>query len=134
MEEFSTLMNARVKELGGVNSNFINPNGLHETEHYTCAYDMALIGREAIRYPEFRKIAGTRTYTIPATNKNVARPLANHHRFIRKTLNYQYAIAGKTGGTTEALTLSSLSQKRTGCSLLLLYSMWTRHFMLMKTQ
>lgn len=104
MEEFSTLMNARVKELGGVNSNFINPNGLHETEHYTCAYDMALIGREAIRYPEFRKIAGTRTYTIPATNKNVARPLANHHRFIRKTLNYQYAIAGKTGGTTEALT------------------------------
>ncbi|MDE7326204.1 MAG: D-alanyl-D-alanine carboxypeptidase [Lachnospiraceae bacterium] len=104
MEEFSALMNARVKELGGVNSNFINPNGLHEQEHYTCAYDMALIGKEAIQYPDFRKIAGTRTYTIPPTNKNVARPLANHHRFIRKTLNYQYAIAGKTGGTTEALT------------------------------
>lgn len=104
MEEFAALMNARVKELGGVNSNFVNSNGLHETEHYTCAYDMALIGREAIQYSDFRKIAGTRTYTIPPTNKNVARPLANHHRFIRKTLNYDYAVAGKTGGTTEALT------------------------------
>lgn len=104
MEEFAALMNTRVKELGGVNSNFINSNGLHEAEHYTCAYDMALIGRAAIQYSDFRKIAGTRTYTIPPTNKNVARPLANHHRFIRKTLNYDYAVAGKTGGTTEALT------------------------------
>lgn len=116
-EEFAALMNARVKELGGVNSNFVNPNGLHEPEHYTCAYDMALIGREAIQYPEFRKIAGTRTYTIPATNKNVARPLANHHRFIRKTLNYDYAIAGKTGGTTEALTTLITFAEKDGLTL-----------------
>lgn len=116
-EEFSALMNARVKELGGVNSNFLNPNGLHESEHYTCAYDMALIGREAIQYPEFRKIAGTRTYTIPATNKNVARPLANHHRFIRKTLSYDYAIAGKTGGTTEALTTLITFAEKDGLTL-----------------
>lgn len=117
IEEFSALMNARAKELGGVNSNFVNPNGLHESEHYTCAYDMALIGKEAIQYPEFRKIAGTRTYTIPATNKNVARPLANHHRFIRKTLNYDYAIAGKTGGTTEALTTLITFAEKDGLTL-----------------
>lgn len=117
MEEFSVLMNARVKELGGVNSNFVNSHGLHEDNHYTCAYDMALIGRAAIQYPDFRKIAGTRTYTIPATNKNVARPLANHHRFIRKTLTYDYAIAGKTGGTTEALTTLVTFAEKDGLTL-----------------
>lgn len=117
MEEFAALMNARVKELGGVNSNFVNSNGLHEDEHYTCAYDMALICKAAIQYPDFRKIAGTRTYTIPATNKNVARPLANHHRFIRKTLTYDYAIAGKTGGTTEALTTLVTFAEKDGLTL-----------------
>lgn len=117
MEEFAALMNACVKELGGVNSNFVNSSGLHETDHYTCAYDMALIGKEAIQYSDFRKIAGTRTYTIPPTNKNVARPLANHHRFIRKTLNYDYAIAGKTGGTTEALTTLITFAEKDGLTL-----------------
>lgn len=117
MEEFAALMNARVKELGGVNSNFLNSSGLHEAEHYTCAYDMALIGKEAIQYSDFRKIAGTRTYTIPPTNKNVARPVANHHRFIRKTMNYDYAIAGKTGGTTEALTTLITFAEKDGLTL-----------------
>lgn len=117
MEEFAALMNARVKELGGVNSNFVNSHGLHEDDHYTCAYDMALISRAAIQYPDFRKIAGTRTYTIPATNKNVARPLANHHRFIRKTMTYDYAIAGKTGGTTEALTTLVTFAEKDGLTL-----------------
>ena len=104
MEAFAEMMNAKVKELGGVNSNFVNSNGLHDDNHYTCAYDMGLICVAAAQYPEILKIAGTRTYTIPPTNKNVSRPLANHHRFIRKTLNYEYAIAGKTGGTDEAKT------------------------------
>lgn len=117
IEEFSELMNQRAKALGCVNSHFVNPNGLHDTDHYVCAYDMALIGKAAIAIPEFRKIAGTRTYTIPATNKNVARPVANHHRFIRRTLNYDYAIAGKTGGTTEALTTLITFAEKDGLTL-----------------
>lgn len=117
MEEFAALMNQRAAELGCVNSNFVNSNGLHEAEHYTCAYDMALIGKAAIAIPEFRKISGTRTYTIPATNKNVARPVANHHRFIRKTLTYDYAIAGKTGGTNEALTTLVTFAEKDGLTL-----------------
>ena len=100
---FADMMNEKVKELGGVNSNFVNPNGLHDPI-IIHAYDMALICKEANTLPELLKISGTRTYQIPATNKNVARDLVNHHRFIRKTLNYEYAIAGKTGGTDEALT------------------------------
>lgn len=112
MPDFVTMMNNKAKELGCVNTNFVNPHGLHEEGHYVCAYDMALIGREAIAIPEFRTIAGTRTYTIPATNKNVARPMAHHHKMIRKTLPYEYAIAGKTGGTNEAKnTLITFAEK-----------------------
>ena len=112
MKDFVEMMNNRAKSLGCVNTNFVNPHGLHEEGHYVCAYDMALIGREAIAIPEFRKIAGTRTYTIPATNKNVARPMAHHHKMIRKTLPYEYAIAGKTGGTNEAKnTLITFAEK-----------------------
>ena len=112
MKDFVTMMNEKAKELGCVNTNFVNPHGLHEEGHYVCAYDMALIGREAIAIPEFRKIAGTRTYTIPATNKNVSRPMAHHHQMIHKTLPYEYAIAGKTGGTNEAKnTLITFAEK-----------------------
>ena len=112
MPDFVTMMNNKAKELGCVNTNFVNPHGLHEEGHYVCAYDMALIGREAISIPEFRQIAGTRTYTIPATNKNVARPMAHHHKMLRKTLPYEYAIAGKTGGTNEAKnTLVTFAEK-----------------------
>ncbi|HCL01060.1 MAG TPA: hypothetical protein DHW61_01320 [Lachnoclostridium phytofermentans] len=118
MTDFTAMMNARAKELGSVNTNFVNPNGLHDDNHYTCAYDMALISRAAIMLPEFRTITGSRTYTMPATNKNVARPLANHHRFIRKTLNYDGAIGGKTGGTAEAKTTLVTYAERNGLTLI----------------
>lgn len=117
-EDFAAMMNARATELGCVNTNFVNPHGLHDDNHYTCAYDMALISRAAIQLPEFRTITGSRTYTIPATNKNVARPMANHHRFIRKTLNYDGAIGGKTGGTTEAKTTLVTFAERNGLTLI----------------
>ena len=118
MSDFAAMMTDRAKELGAVNTNFTNPHGLHDPNHYTCAYDMALIGRAAIQLPDFRTITGSRTYTIPATNKNVARPLANHHRFIRKTITYDGAIGGKTGGTNEAKTTLVTYAKRNGLTLI----------------
>lgn len=118
VSDFADMMNARAAELGCVNTNFVNPHGLHDDNHYTCAYDMALISRAAIQIPEFRTITGSRTHQIPATNKNVARPLANHHRFIRKTLNYDGAIGGKTGGTEEAKTTLVTFAERNGLTLI----------------
>ena len=53
---FIDQMNARCKELGGTNSNFVNANGLHDENHYTSARDMALIGKELFKHPEFFKI------------------------------------------------------------------------------
>lgn len=103
LENFIAMMNAKAKELGCVNSNFANPHGLQDTNHYTCAYDMALISREAIKNTTFEQITGTRTFIIPPTNiQEEARPLANHHKFIKGDLFYEGAIGGKTGYTSSA--------------------------------
>lgn len=48
VEDFAVLMNKKAEELGCVNTHFSNANGLHDENHYTCAYDMALITKAAI--------------------------------------------------------------------------------------
>lgn len=113
MEAFVDMMNAKVAELGCINSNFANPHGLQDANHYTCAYDMALIAREAIKNTTFAKITGTRTYVIPPTNlQEEARPLANHHKFIKRDLQYEGVIGGKTGYTSAAkYTLVTYAQR-----------------------
>ncbi len=70
-------MNQRAKQLGCTNTNFTSPEGADDEKHYTCAYDMALIAREAFKNSTFKKITGSSSYTIPATNLNAARPISN---------------------------------------------------------
>ena len=104
--------------LGCVNSNFANSHGLHDEDHYTCPYDMALIARAAYQNETFMKINGTATYAMPATNKNEAKLLTNHHWFLNKTMKYDYCIGGKTGATTQAgyaLVTSSFSVQSITC-------------------
>jgi D-alanyl-D-alanine carboxypeptidase len=104
MSEFVDMMNERAKELGCKNTHFANPHGLPDDNHYTSAYDMALITRAAMKNETFRKIFAARTYEIPPTNiKQESRPLRNHHKFILKQ-DYVYdgCIGGKTGYTSKA--------------------------------
>ena len=54
-------MNAKAKELGMTNSSFRNPHGLDDDEHYSTAYDMALLACECLRDPRFVKIASSKT-------------------------------------------------------------------------
>ncbi|MDD2189711.1 MAG: D-alanyl-D-alanine carboxypeptidase [Eubacteriales bacterium] len=61
-EEFVAMMNKRVKELGAVNTNFMNPNGLHNTEHYTTAKDMAIISKAAMKNAEFKQVAAAKSW------------------------------------------------------------------------
>lgn len=119
VESFVDLMNKKAKELGCVDSNFANPHGLPDPNHYTSAYDMALISRAAINNDTFRKITGTRTYTIPPTNmQKETRYLANHHKFINGALKYDGVIGGKTGYTSVAkYTLVTFAQ-RNGMTLI----------------
>jgi D-alanyl-D-alanine carboxypeptidase (penicillin-binding protein 5/6) len=61
---FSQLMNERALQLGCLNTNFNNPNGLNDDLHTTTAYDLALIAREAMKYPDFRDAAKTKVKKI----------------------------------------------------------------------
>ncbi len=105
VEDFALLMNERAAEAGALNSNFVNPHGYTDPDHYTTAYDMAMIMRAAVQNEEFLKIASTVTYTIPATNKNEdGYTFTAGHQMINKNRDayYEYAVAGKTGFTSQA--------------------------------
>ena len=117
LSAFADMMNARAKELGCQNTHFVNANGLHHDDHYTTAYDMALISREAMKYSRFRTITSTKTYTIPPTNKHdINNAFANHHQMLmgnkQPHYKYEYCIGGKTGYTNKAgSTLVTFAKK-----------------------
>ena len=111
VEEFSVLMNEKAKELGCTSTNFVNPNGEHDENHYSTAYDMAIMARYAMKNDEFRKLVSTTSYTLPATNKydkddrvfrttNSLLIVDNNAR--ADNYYYKYAIGIKTGFTTPA--------------------------------
>lgn len=102
-DNFVAMMNEKAQELGLQDTHFENPHGLYDDNHYTTAYDMALIAQAAIKNTTFAKITGARTYQIPPTNiQSETRYIANHHLFIKKDLNYEGVIGGKTGYTQKA--------------------------------
>ena len=102
---FIEQMNQRCQELGGMNSHFANTNGLHDPEHYTCARDMALIGRELFNHPEFFTIVQTLNYVIPESETTEEHVFQQKHKMLipGNTNYYEYAIGGKTGYTSDAL-------------------------------
>ena len=85
--KFVNMMNQRAAELGCVNTHFNNPHGLDDPEHYSCAYDLALIARKAIEYNTFRRISGASYREIPPTNLNVSRVFGNTHQILRKRIS-----------------------------------------------
>lgn len=104
VENFTAMMNAKAAEIGCTNTHFVNANGLPDPNHYTTAYDLALILREAVKNEAFCKIAGAAKYTIPPTNKTSAsRNMENHNSLlVDGKYYYEGAIAGKTGHTEAA--------------------------------
>lgn len=115
-ENFVAMMNERARALGCENTNFANPHGLPDEEHYTSSYDMALIAREAIKNDVLREMMGTRTYQIPPTNKHPDEItyLRNHQKmlFEGEEYYYKYCIGGKTGYTDAAgNTLVTFAEK-----------------------
>ncbi|MGN0465897.1 MAG: D-alanyl-D-alanine carboxypeptidase [Lachnospiraceae bacterium] len=114
VKNFAKMMNERAKELGCENSNFVNPHGLHNKNHYTTAYDMALITQAAIQNEDFCKISSTLTHIIPKTKKTVEkRYLYNHDKMLQDTeFHYDGIEYGKTGYTKKAgNTLVSVAKR-----------------------
>lgn len=115
---FIDLMNEKAEALGCTDTHFNNSNGLPDTEHWTSAYDMALIAAEAYKNETFRTITGSTSYTIPATNKHDdPYPCHNHHKMLYPWKGdaaylYDYCTGGKTGYTTAAgNTLVTFAEK-----------------------
>lgn len=98
-KNFVSLMNRRAKQLGMQDSHFINPHGLHANGHYTSAYDLALLSREAMKNSTFRKVVRTKVYHIPWGARDYDRLLINHNRLLWR---YKSSIGIKTGYTRQA--------------------------------
>jgi len=116
-QTFIDMMNERAEEIGCLNTHFNNPHGLPDENHYTSAYDMALIAQEAFKNETFRTITDTSKYTIPPTNKHSDPTyIVNHHCMHNyyRTGEYikDYCIGGKTGHTSVAgATLVTYAEK-----------------------
>jgi serine-type D-Ala-D-Ala carboxypeptidase (penicillin-binding protein 5/6) len=105
VESFAEKMNQRAKELGCRSSNFVNPNGLYHKYHKSSARDLALIMKELVKYPEFKAIATSKSYSIPQTNKTQReRLLPNRNKLLMKNsgVYYEACDGGKTGYTIQS--------------------------------
>lgn len=105
IEAFVEKMNQKAKELGALNTNFVNTHGLHDENHYTTAYDMTLIAKAAFQNEITLKYLSTGMHTIPVTNKTLnERTLITTNKLMRsnESVYYRYCKAGKTGTTTAA--------------------------------
>ncbi|PEJ56268.1 D-alanyl-D-alanine carboxypeptidase [Bacillus sp. AFS002410] len=107
MDNFVKMMNEKAKKIGAYHTNFMNPNGLPNTNHYTTAHDLALITKEALKYPLIIKAMGTKDAHINTSKQK------NVYIFNRgKMFENPYFYAGKTGYTDSARnTLIEIDKK-----------------------
>lgn len=109
-EAFAGWMNAKAKEIGATQTHFVNSHGLHDKNHYTTAYDLALIARYAMRNPEFRQYVTTEEKVIPGAGKNLPRKLQSHDRL----LGYYEGATGVKNGFTEEAGLTNVASAKRG--------------------
>jgi serine-type D-Ala-D-Ala carboxypeptidase (penicillin-binding protein 5/6) len=106
--EFSKMMNKAAKDAGAVHSNFVNPHGLHDDNHYTTAYDLYLIFHQLVKYDEFLSIIKTTEYTVTyedVSKEPVTKTFLTTNRYLKGTESAPEGITvvgGKTGTTNKA--------------------------------
>ena len=98
-EGFADMMNKKAREIGAINTHFMNPHGLHHENHYTTAYDLALLSTYAMGNSSFREIVSTKYYKIPWQGQPWDRVLMNKNALL---WNYEGAEGIKTGYTKAA--------------------------------
>jgi len=112
VNNFVDLMNNKAAQLGAFDSHFNNPNGLPDPNHYSTAYDLAIIAHYAMKNPEFRKIVDTKTKNIERENPEAQTYLLNHNKMLWQ---YEGAVGVKTGYTDAAgqcLIAAAIRQNR----------------------
>ena len=108
VEGFVDMMNTKAMEIGAENTRFTNPNGLHDDNHYTTAYDLALITSCALKNPEFQRICSTQYKEIPGP-EGTPRTLKNKNKLLWQ---YEGGNGVKTGYTKAAGKCLVASAKR----------------------
>ena len=128
IEGFCALMNEKAHSVGAYNTNFTNPHGLHDKEHYSSAYDMALLTANAYKNQIFCEIVSSKRYLLKTNyiyNKNKLLSL------------YEGADGVKTGYTTKSgrclVSASVRDGMRVICVVLNCYDMWEKSMRLMDT-
>ncbi len=119
-EDFGPIMNERAKELGALNSNFVNPNGLPDENHYTTAYDLAMIGRVFFANELLCKISTTKQLRIEPTEYQPDLKVENssNQMLPGRTYAYEYLIGAKTGYTNAARSSLVTCAEKDGMKLI----------------
>ncbi len=98
-QAFAERMNAKAKQIGMKNTNFVTPSGLDDDKHYSTAYDMALLGAYAMKNPIFAKVCASKTIAVEYGNPPYRRSITNHNRLLSMFSN---AVGIKTGFTKKS--------------------------------
>ena len=115
-EKFAALMNDRAKKIGMNHTHFVTPSGLDDENHYSTAYDLALLMREALKNKAFRELTARKTETVSFIKpRNKITTYSNHNRLL--TL-YRHCIGGKTGYTMAAGRCLVSAAKKDGLTLI----------------
>lgn len=107
VEDFCKLMNQTAVNIGCTNSNFINPNGVHNENHYSTAHDLALIGNYSLKFDKLKELYKATYFHLPVTDIYTVdnRIFGTTNELINpnyKNSYYKYALGMKTGHTTPA--------------------------------
>ena len=118
---FVAKMNQKAEQLGMTGTHFVNPHGLHDPDHYTTAWDIYRMAKEAMTHAPFREIVSTGRYTTAATNKSEPRLLLNTNGLLARYKypghTYSGTIGIKTGSTGQAGYCLVAAAKRKGHTL-----------------
>lgn len=114
VENFVSMMNKRAAEIGMRDTHFETPSGLDSKEHYSTAYDMALLGCTAIKNPKFAAVCSQKSAAVCYGNPPYRRTLTNHNRLLRI---YDDAIGIKTGFTKKSGRCLVSAARRDGVTL-----------------
>jgi D-alanyl-D-alanine carboxypeptidase (penicillin-binding protein 5/6) len=118
MKAFAEKMTERARELGALDTNFANAHGLDEDDHYTTAYDLALIMCQAIKYPEFNEVFAANYYEMTPTNlQSEPRYFHNRNSFLNGRCDYEGIVASKLGWTSKANNTLITAASRDGRDL-----------------
>lgn len=120
-EAFFEMMNARAKSLGAINTRFRNPHGLTDPNHYTTAFDLALIARTCLRHPFFRHLVATKEKDVIDAEGRVRTQLGNTNRLLWLYLGADGVKTGTTESAGQCL-VSSATRGDTRMLSVVLYS------------